>query len=151
MADTIRQRIVTAIQTALSGISIANGYKTDVGARVYVWHVTPYGDDQIPCVNLFDRVCETERHLSGRHHHKLRIEIVVTALGTSTDSDLRKMIGDVIKVMGANRKWGGLAYDTDPQSDEIVVEQGDRRRGGANLVFVVHFRTEPYNAEQNTN
>ena len=151
MPDTIRQRIVDAIQSAARGISVANGYKTDFGGRAHLWKVTPYEDAGLPCLNIFDRKREIERHLSGRHHHQLLVEIVVVALGTATDRDLRAMMADVIRMVGQNRKWGGLAYDTDPVSDEIAIEQEDRKRGGAKLAFLIHFRTEPYNEDLGTN
>ncbi len=151
MPDTIRQRIVDAIQEALRGISVANGFATDFGQRVHVWKVAPYEDAGLPCLNVFDRKRETERQLSGRHHHKLYVDIVVVALGATTDRDLRAMMADVIAVVGANRKWGGLAYDTDPQSDEIAIEHEDRKRGGAKLSFIVHFRTEPYQENNGVN
>src|SRR3990170_3357246 len=50
MADSIRQQIMTAIDTRLKLITITNGYETNAGNNVYEFWDIALEDDELPAI-----------------------------------------------------------------------------------------------------
>ena len=68
------------------------------------------------------------------------------------DKKVRKMLADMVKAIGTDRKWNvsgtNLAWDTSIQSTEIDVEQAGEVVGQCQLIFSIMYRTadfDPYN------
>ena len=145
---SIRQQIMGLIGTRLEGILIADGYETDIGSRVYEWRQESIPEALIPCLVYRDDPEESfadETVPRGRHRHRLMVSVDVVALGSLVISTVRKMIADVIKAVGADTTWGGVALNTEPPMDEIYIEQKERKIGGATVKFVILYETGRWN------
>ena len=92
MADTIADRIVTAIVTRLQTISVANGYTTEAGANVFT---DRQGLDSeavtYPAILVFDLEEESEELVNRRQRNRMTLQIV----GFAKDVDVRPLIGDI--------------------------------------------------------
>jgi hypothetical protein len=151
MPDSRRQTLVNAVRDRFTTIRVAAGYETDLGASVHVWRDTntnPFTPQELATggLNLRDPKRETNQELVNKHQHTLSIncEIAVAAADT-----VRKMLADLDKAIGVDRKWGGVAFDTDPGDDSILVAQNGTLITGASYNFTILYRTgsfDPYNA-----
>lgn len=147
-----RQQIMEAVQAALEGISVANGYRTDIGAGVKRWRprlaegaYVPFGADELPAILAQDRRCETTPLSMQEQAHRLTVEIEARCAGGETSDDLlRKILEDVRQAVGVDPTWGGLAVDTDPQSDEFAIVQADQTLGGVLITIVIIYHTSAW-------
>lgn len=148
MAINLRQRLVDAIMTRLQTITVANGYETNLGARVYEWRTTPLGADEMPGL-IFRDTDEVIPQTGLVEEHEITLEIEMYASsGVATPATTRKAIADVIKCVGADVTFGGLAQDSVPHPEEsIAFEHKDKIVGGVMLKFKVKYlsyRFDPY-------
>lgn len=153
MPDTIRQQICAAIQTRLAAILVAGGYATNLGQNVTPWRdldAAPFGEAEAAGIAWRDPKCETQQLTFAKHEHRLHIEAdLLLRDAATTPTTARKAIADVWKAVGVDRKWGGLALDTDPVSDELDIIQDRKIIAGSRVRFIVKFRTanfDPYTA-----
>lgn len=114
---SIRQQILTAIKTRLQTITVANGYETDIGSNVNVWHTTDFQETELPAIDLRDPAEEVETR-GGNHICTLSIEIEAKVSGTTSDVSMRDIIADIIKAVGIDSTFSGLVQDTRPVSNE---------------------------------
>ncbi len=54
MVDSIRQRIVDAIDTRFKAILVTGGYVTDIGSHVFWWKDAPMQISDLPGMNCKD-------------------------------------------------------------------------------------------------
>lgn len=147
MPDSKRQKIVTAIDTALKNIKTTQGYETDLGLNIFEWREEPLQESELPAAIWRDTVAPVVDDTFGEHLHKMSMEIEVIASGASAPSVLRQLIADVVKMIGANLTWGGLAEDARPQTEDIKTDRESKRIGSALLKFEVLYLTarfDPY-------
>lgn len=153
MATSRRQQIVDAVKARFETISIANGYETDIGATVALWrdtiNVRP-ADTDLPLLNILDRSCQSSNSSFAirKQEHRLTIEVELWTASSTVDTTIRKMLADLAKAIGVDRKWGGIADNTEPLGDDIGVEQQGRKIAGALYKFVIVYHTnawDPYN------
>lgn len=139
MADSKRQQILSAIDTRLKTIKTINGYETNLGNKIYAWKATPLDDVDLPAAEYRDIANDHFKPAPiGSFRWALTIEIgVITASGTTTISDIRKMIGDVYKAIGTDITWSTLAQWTEQPSDKVEIEQQEKTIGGAKIVFQI--------------
>lgn len=150
--ESVRQRLINAIDAKLRTVTIANGFETDMGNHVFHWKASDFSQSDLPLVEYRDVACDVvEGGPMGLHTFALTMEVeVVTAGGSATPTEIRKAIADVYKVIGQDVQFGGLAINTEPTGDEIKVDQADRVIGGALIRFKVVYRTrlfDPYNQQ----
>ncbi len=144
MSDSRRQQIFDALETRLAGITIANGYETDIGTKANKWRASDFGPADLPGYNFRDPKCQTDQHTSGIHQHTLDIEIIaVAAQPADIDADKfgRKMLADIIKAIGVDRTWGRLAYDTNPKDDTMTTEHVAQLLVAVKITFQIFYRT----------
>lgn len=140
-----RQDIITALKAKLATILVANSYHTDIGAHVYEHKTGNWMANEIPGINVRDvkdliGIHQTVDHL---HHLKIELEIVV-ANGTSSATEMRKMIADVYKALGTDRSLGGTADDLElgeDGGDELIIQEEDQSIGGAIIRLEYLFHT----------
>lgn len=146
MADSKRQQIVTRIDLGLKTILVAAGYETNLGRNVYEWREEPLTKSKLPAA-VWRETDRTVEATIGEHEHTLTVEIQLVATGASAPQTLRKMIADVVKMVGVNLTWNGLAEDTKPPVETVSSERDKSRVAGATLTFDVIYRTgrfDPY-------
>lgn len=148
-----RQQIVDAVKARFVGITVANGYQTDIGAKQTEWHPGPKGADpeadELPGHDIRDEVERTiiEDKNRGVYERALEITVVAEVKEPAPGAALaRKALEDLIKAVGVDPTWGGLARRTLPVEDDITVDELGQQVGAARLVFTVEYSRSPWAA-----
>lgn len=138
-----RQQIVDAIETRMKTILTTGGYATNAGQHVFVWRKTPIPETELPSICIYDGECQIyyEETPVGLQGHFLTVELVADAKGAAAQVDVRKINADVVKSIGTDPTWGGLAIDTDLISHGINMEQGDKPIGAGVVQIKISYRT----------
>ncbi|HEY0101368.1 MAG TPA: hypothetical protein VGB76_20760 [Pyrinomonadaceae bacterium] len=151
MADTKRQKIVSAFIARMQSILTENDYQTDIGARVEDWPRRFAEADLaeqpskavIGIYDLPDDITK-ENKSSIRVTHRLRMQARIFITSATAPEDLRKMIGDVVKAIGVDVTWGDLATDTEPASEGFIVPQDSMEVAGAAVECVIEYLTDTF-------
>lgn len=137
-----RQEIVDAIKARLQTIQAANGYDTDLGLHVFEWKVTAFSDSELPGVCFRDTEQTVAELTGGFRNVSLTVELILgAASGAATPSIVRQGIGDVVRAIDSDPTWGGLAWDTAIQSDEMFMDHDGKLTGLAKVTAVVKYQT----------
>src|SRR3989304_4120460 len=99
MADSIRQQIMTAIDTRLKLITVTNGYETNAGNNVYEFWDVALEDDELPAIIWRDGAEDSDLLVNTTQDRTLTIELTLQALGLTAPAILRKLIADVEKAI----------------------------------------------------
>jgi len=155
MSDSRRQQLFDAVISRLEGIDGTGNYNFDLSAdRVFPWRDilnAPPEASELPILAVRDPRQVTIQRVSGVHEHTLSFEILgAVSSATEPDAEGRKLMADVTESIRSDRKWGGLAFDTDPGGDEMGLLQSGKKVVGFILKFNVKYRTksfDPYNTQ----
>ena len=96
MSDTKRERIIKAIHTRLSTVTIANGYNTEIGKNVF--RAIPKIDpSQMPACDIFPLTETTERIGGGNYLCTMALNIVAIAKTESQNASIlsEQILGDI--------------------------------------------------------
>lgn len=148
MSDTLRQQIIAAVVARMQTIRVAAGYLTDVGARVGDWE-TSWEQKDLPALSVCDLVEENEKknREAVQVTRKLPVVIRIFTSGREPADELRKMIADVEKAIGADVYWGALARGgTWPKRSGMLVPDDSFEIAGAAVEVVIEYYTKPFNA-----
>ena len=138
-----RQEIVDAIKNRLSSIRTANGYGTELGLHVFEWKVTVFADSELPGVAFRDTEQTVAELTGGYRNNSLTIEFILgAATGASTPGIVRQAIADVLRCIDSDPTWGGLAWDTAIQTDEMFMDHDGKLTGLAKVTAVVKYQTQ---------
>lgn len=154
MPTSRRQTLIDAVVTRLRSILTAGGYETNLGQQIHVWRDTtaaPWTAAELAngALNLRDPKQASTQELVNKHHHILDLVCEIAVASGLEANVIRKMIADVFKAIGVDRKWSGAAFDTLPGDDQILVAQNGTAITGALVNFTIHYRTasfDPYTA-----
>jgi hypothetical protein len=152
MPDTRRQQLFDAIVTRLATILIVNAYATNVGDNVFPWRDPegePFGEQELDALFVRDPDDEATSHVNtSRYDRLLTVEVGVATIKPPVDRQLRRLIADVSKcLMEGDRRWGGLAEDTNIVGDKMGTKKLERNTGNAVVVFQFRYRVrdnDPY-------
>lgn len=146
-----RQQIVDAVKARLAAITTANGYQTDIGAKQTEWNPGPKSADpaadELPGHDIRDEVERTvvDDKNRGAYERALEITVVAEVKEAGPGATLaRKALEDLIKAVGVDPTWGGLARRTLPVEDDITVDELGQQIGAARLVFTVEYSRPPW-------
>lgn len=147
-AITIRQYVVTALDTLFKTILIAGGYQTDLGDNVFWWRDEPLQLTEMPGIRCRDTLETTVRAI-GQHEHSLTIEGVISVNSSDNGETMRKVKADIIKALQTqippNVCLGGYAEDISPMTSETFeVEHEGSKIFGMLVRFEVQYATEPF-------
>ncbi len=149
MADSKRQQIITKIDARLKLILTASGYLTNAGSNVYDWLKRPVSATSLLALVYRDPQENSEASTAGAigyHRHQMTIEIeILVANGSTTMETMRKVLADIVTVIGTDPKWSGLAESTLPGSNRIDVDQESKIVAGALFTFTVVYQTKAWN------
>ena len=148
MADSLRQQIMDAVATRLATITTANGYETDAGDNVYEWAVVPLDQGDLPALAYKDSGEDIVDETVGEQIRTLRIDIVAIEKGTAVTAFARQVSADVIKAVGTDLTWGGLAEDTALRiaGEDISIEHKDRKFVGSRTGLDIEYSTQRFNS-----
>lgn len=139
---SIRQSIITALDTRLRTITIANGYQTNAGQRVFDWLDRDLADTELDAIVYRDPANEISQETFSQVDNRVRVEIEVkTKSASTTGAQVRKLIEDVYKAIGTDETFGGLAHEAQPVSENIDIQQADKIMGSATLVIDIYYMT----------
>jgi hypothetical protein len=143
MADTVRQLIAENIMTRLGAISITNGYSTDYGL-VAEWKLTALEESDYPALVFLDDSNTVVDNIPSVISNIVHCRICIYARGTETPSQLRNMIQDVYKCLGADIWCGGYADDLKILDDNFAMAQKDNVYGSIDIRFDVYYDCRAY-------
>lgn len=148
-----RQQIVDAVKQRFAAITTANGYQTDIGLRQTEWNPGPRGadegSDELPGHDIRDEdetATVTDKN-SGVYSRSLEIVVLgyVREAGDGA-AETRKALEDMIRAVGIDPTWGGLARRTLPDTEGVAVDELAQRVGVAHLKFKVEYSRRPWEA-----
>lgn len=142
MADSIRQSIMTALDTRLKTIKTTAGYKTNAGNNVFDWLDRDLADTELDAIVYRDPANEILQETFNQINNRVRVEIEVkTKSASTTGAQVRKLIEDVYKAIGTDETFGGLAHEAQPVSENIDIQQADKIMGSATVVIDIYYMT----------
>jgi hypothetical protein len=150
MADSIRQQIITKLDTRLKAILIASGYKTNLGQRVFDWRDPAFGQTDLAGLSYRDVSTGNVETVTIAWPDSLQefpLTVEMELKGT-TPAVMRQMMADVLKAIGVDPTWDGLAISTEYLGDETDTEEQEAVIGATTMRILITYRTkawDPYN------
>lgn len=153
MPINVWQQLFDAVRVRLSTIHINNGYETSIGTHCFPWrdlNKSPWTISEMPGFTYRDpmRTYAPDTVPLNKHGFVLDLEVMAaTAADNSSpvDSHARRIVADIHKAIGVDRRWDSLAEDTLPVSDELQTEHLGDRIVGVTCKFQIVFRTQRFN------
>jgi len=146
MADSVHKRLVAKVFEILSGITKANGFRTDIGIKGFNWKATNWDENDVPGFDLRDPSTTYEDQLSGRRDHTVTLEITCALNSGSTSASMMHDVrDDVISALYTQSQFtqaefpGFTALVLKEESKAIMQE--DRVVCGVKLRYEMRFRT----------
>ena len=149
MPESIRERILSDLTAAVSGVTQAAGYAIDIRTVGRVRR-EPYQAHEYPAVNLLEG---PERKQAGPTALTTCFMPVVLEISVWDKNALavaaNRAMAAVIKATLADRTRGGLAIDTEETGNKMFVDETDPTRpiGGFRVEFTIEYRhaeSDPY-------
>ncbi len=143
MADSIRQQIISAIDTRLKTILVANGYETNAGLNVFAWRDTALEAAELDAILYRDR---TESRTPGVGVYEFILPVEIQIVSTSA-SQVRKILADLEVAIFVDESWGEIALNTELETDEMEIEQKETLFVAAGIIMPIEYRTvrgDPY-------
>ncbi len=144
-----RQDIVNAVKARMLLIRTANGYATEIGADQSEWNVTGKSPQELPSHEVRDAVEEAkvEKPNAGLYERHLEITVIAELFEDAAGAtNARLALADIIKAVGTDPTWGGLAKFTLPVEEEIKVAEEGQRISGVTMIFQVVYFRQPWEA-----
>lgn len=155
MADSKRQKIVSAVVTRMALINGAGSYETDLDSRVKDSE-TNWAQDQetLPAVSVFDGDATGTPSVNNRNLGTIHLmPIIIRGFleqGT-TAANARKLIKDIMTAIRVDDKWSvagaPLVMQTRQVRDGILRNQDSFEVEGCEVEIEVQFLTQKFNAE----
>ncbi len=141
MTDSVRQQIISALDTRLKAILVANGYQTNIGANVHDWLSETPSEDDLPILDYKDVSVSTEIGSFVDFTHEMSLIIRAAVKSGTPMVAIRQVIADVDKAIGVDHTFGQLALITKRIGDESGVQIGDQVFAGCGINLLITFRT----------
>jgi hypothetical protein len=149
--NTVKQRLFDAVISALQGIVVSGGYKTDAGTKVFPYRDPvnePIQQSELPCITVREVNETAETITAAVERHTVTYEIA----GHDSDSvdapaKLRELAGDIRKAVGVDRTFGGLAEFCQPASLDLNTERRGKNVGSVKVSMTLryqHTAGDPY-------
>jgi hypothetical protein len=138
-----RQTLWNAVKGRMALINGTGGYQTSVGSDIREWQLTPLERTDIDCLLISDPrevPGEDQNKNSGGFNRYLEFELkAFLAESTASPEKARKVEEDLIKAIGVDERWGGLARRTHMGISEIAVDEKGARIGGLDFTIRIEF------------
>ena len=145
---TRRQQILSYLDALLATITVANGYRTNLGQDVHEWqpHALDPNESTLR-VEYRDEAGTTGYIAVGEHLHTLPVTLRVTTKNNTSGSALeavRAAIADIYAAIYTDVTFGGLAEDTN-QEGQVKESYGEAadRAASAEVTYVIEYTTVP--------
>jgi hypothetical protein len=135
----------------MQGITIANGYQTDIGASVHDWPVRVQGTkqaDELPLLGVYDVEGTTQRDSfdAKKTQRQLTIQLRCYIRKDTPSRELRKIIGDIEQAISVDERWNKLAVATMPSREGVVIESENFETSAVAVEIVIHYLTCAFNS-----
>lgn len=154
MADSKRQKIVSAIIARMQTILVTNGYETDLGLHVADWQ-TNWQEEELDngALSVCDLVADEDGDENGdptssgaMSIHTMPVMLRIFTNSNTPAATLRKMIADVKKAIKSDPRWKvsnvGLAIKTVPVRSGLVMSDNSFEVAGAAVEVEISFITK---------
>ncbi|MDQ1610335.1 MAG: hypothetical protein QOG00_266 [Pyrinomonadaceae bacterium] len=142
--SNMRQEIVKKVLARMRLIRTENDYVTEIGASVHEHRTEALQEHELPALIVRDGTDEItyREKQSGAHHHSLPFTIDVVCQETDVNAEVaRKALADVMKAIGVDPRWGGVAKQSLPKSASVITDKEGNWLGGARVEFTVEYQT----------
>lgn len=140
--STIRQQIVNALETKFKTITVANGYATAIGTKVYPWRKTEIDEADLPALCFWDQAADMQRETLGNTtSHTLSVTVALFVTGKTTPAQARDGLNDILKALWTDPLLGGLVVQYVPKSHELSMEVDGDICGAGQVKFDVTYYT----------
>lgn len=152
MADK-RQQILDAVKTRMETISIANTYRTDVGANelIFLERATKFAEDELPAINISDEgspvIDDLMKGALGRLNRRLRVKFEIKCSGTTSGAVVRQIKEDIQQAIGTDVQWSTLAVNTFFIEDFVAFDHEELKIAGASLTVDVWYTTNEWDSD----
>ena len=137
MTDSIRQRIISAVDTRFKTILVAGGFKTNMGQHIFEWKTDPFQASEVDGLTYNDR---TEQREVGCGIYDLTLPLEIE-IASTTPAQVRKCLADLEKAIHVDLTWGSLAFGSDLDANEMVVEKKEHVYTGSKITMNIYYRT----------
>lgn len=137
-----RATIIGLLVIKLQTITVANGYSTAIGTKVYPWRKTPLGESELPCLIVQDM--DINRDLSavlGMSRNTMNVEIVGLLSGSATAANARALEYDLITCLHGYETLGGCASFMQVDRSSITMEQNENIGGAVTMTLSIEYDT----------
>lgn len=145
-----QQDLFTAVKTRLATITTANSYTSNAGQIVNEWQLTPVdfsaSPSLLPCICLSDPrevnlgpSANVDKNSSTR---LFGLEFEAALLLAETDqtaTKARQAKTDLIRAIGVDPTWNGLAKRTEPGEFQIIGNKEGNSISGVLMKFTVEY------------
>jgi len=146
MADSVHKRLVAKVFEILSGITKANGFRTDIGIKGFNWKATNWDENDVPGFDLRDPSTTYEDQTGGRRDHIIKLEITCALNSGSTSASMMHDVRD--DVITALYSQGQISQTDFPgflslilKEESKAIMQEDRVVCGVKLRYEARIRT----------
>lgn len=153
MADSKRQKLISAIITRLETISVANGYQTGLGANI-ADSKPNWNEADLPAVSVFDTVADVEfvhdQPTAAQQVFTLPVLIRIFLAEDDLAAEARKYLADVVKAVGVDPYWtvsgSQLALWTKLTKEGLIVPADNLEVAGAAIELEIAYLTQSWNS-----
>lgn len=140
-----RQQIMDALATRLKTITIANGYNTDVGLRVYDWLDRDLAESELDALIYRDNSSQAVLESFDVQAHIVRVQIEgKTKQARNTAARLRAIVEDVLTAIGTDSTFGDLALGAEYLGDALEIQQEDKIMGSVAIDLNIQYLTDKW-------
>jgi hypothetical protein len=133
MADSIRQKIIDAIKTRFTMVSISEWRDLERN---------PFQQSELPAVNLRDATEEIGILTWNRDLRTLPVMLEIAVMeSTDGPKEIRKVIADLEVSVNTDRTWGGLALESELMVSEMAIEHLENKIMIARVPLRIQFIT----------
>lgn len=136
----MRQEIMEALITLLSGITVENGYSTDIGLNVMSEFDALI--DSLPAVNILEEDADVPQNIGPEWQHDLPVKITVVSNGTA--SYMRSCVSDVLKAIKSDKTLGNRCVDIIPGPNSIKEAEEGEHFSEASVSVTLQYLTEEW-------
>jgi hypothetical protein len=115
-----RADIMLKVGDRMKSIAITNDYLTDIGINTFYWHDPPLEYDEPALV--YRDVGEEHGQIGRTHDNQLHVEVEGLLFTDSPGVNGNRVLADIIRAIGKDPTWGGLAYDSRLNKNSTVTE-----------------------------
>lgn len=146
---TKRQDIVDRLIALMGTVTTANGYETDIGLSVHDFE-THFQEEDLPALSVYDLVADVEfvngNKKDGRGQQKtLNLQLRIFAAAETKVTELRKMIGDVNKALGTDKRLGDTVLWINPTREGIIADEQTFEIAGAAVELEIAYLQDSFN------